>query len=120
MARGIELPTRAVNGRLKLLSGDAYIEQLVMVALGDNDSENPFQEIGLGEFMIFGINDAQEDGEIRMKVKRVFSLLEADQLARLKTLSFETSGSDKLMFLDYINLETGQRREVEVPIPQAL
>lgn len=119
MARGIELPTRAVNGRLKLLSGDQYIDQLVAVALGDGDSDNPFQDLGLGEFMIFGINDSLTDGEINTRVQAAFELLETDQLAQLKSISFESRAEVKIMFLEYINLETGKRRELEVPLPEA-
>jgi len=119
MARGIELPTRAVNGRLKLLSGDQYVDQLVLTALGDGDSDNPFQDLGLGEFMIFGINDALGEGEIRARVRSAFTLLEADQLAQLQQVSFESRAEEKIMFLEYINLETGKRRELEVPLPEA-
>lgn len=119
MARGIQLPTNAINGRLKLLSGDAYIDQLVRTALGDGDSDNPFEDLGVGEFMIFGVNNSQQDGEIRAKVESVFTSLESDQLAQLKSINFESEGHEKIMFLEYINLETGQRQELEVPLPES-
>lgn len=118
MARGIELPTKAVNGRLKMLGGDEYIEQLVMTMLGDGDSDNPFQDLGLGQFMIFGINDAQQEGEIREKVKAGFAILQRDQLAKLRKLTFDREGSESRMFVEYVNLETGERVELEVPLPE--
>lgn len=125
MATGIKLPLEAKNGRLVLLSGDDYIEQLIFAALGDNETENPFQDIGLGEFMIFGINDSYTAGEIRERVRRVFESLEADQLAKLgsddKAITFEKEiGTGRLkMFLTYINLETQEQNDIEVPIPEA-
>lgn len=125
MAQGIKLPLQTKNGRLQLLSGDEYIEQLIFTALGDNESENPFQDIGLGEFMIFGINDSYTEGEIRTRVEQIFDLLEGDQLARLdsedKALTFtRKKGTGQLvMLLSYTNLETQEQREIEVPIPSA-
>jgi len=120
MAMGIELPTRAVKGRLKRLGGDEYINQLVQVALGDGDSDNPFQDLGLGEFMIFAINNEQVDGEIKTKVKAVFSSLESDQLARLLDMKIVDEENEKKLFLLYQNLETGGRIELEVPLPNAV
>lgn len=127
MAQGIRLPLRTSNGRLELLGGDDYIEQLVFTALGDGDSENPFQDLGLGEFMIFGINDRLTDGEIRDRVLRVFEFLEADQLARIANpqadLVFEEDrgamGVEARLVLMYTNMETQERRELTVPIPPA-
>ena len=125
MAQGIQLPLIAKNGRLKLLEGDAYIAQLISVALGDNESQNPFQDIGLGEFMIFGMNDSYTEAEIREKVREVFESLETDQLAKLETddkaISFErdVAAGTLSMFVSYVNLETQEQQELEVPIPSA-
>lgn len=124
MAKGIELPIQIVNGRIKLLSGDDYIEQLILVALGECDSDNPFQDLGLGEFMIFAINAEAIEGEIRQKVRAIFSSFERDRLAKLpsasaRSIRFEQKGEEKVMYLDYVNLETGERRELEVPLPPA-
>lgn len=119
MARGIRLPMKAKNGRLVMLGGDAYIEQLIFAALGNNDSENPFQDIGLGEFMIFGINDRLTEGQIRKRVVAAFDTLRRDQLATLEELTFESVEEEKMMVIGYRNLETGKREAVEVPIPPA-
>jgi len=125
MAQGLKIPLETANGRLKLLTGDDYIQQLVMTALGDGDSENPFQDLGLGEFMIFGINDDLSDGQIREKTIRLFTLLERDQLAKLgdpqTDIFFEEdkglAGVERKMNVLYINMETQERAELEVPIP---
>jgi len=120
MAQGIKLPVTVVEGRLELLSGDAYINQLVMTALMDGDSDNPFEHTGLGETMIFGINDAMTEGELKAKVKQIFENLEGDQLARLEKLDFEREGQEMFMYVTYTNLETGYRVEgVEVYVPAA-
>jgi hypothetical protein len=116
MATGIKLPTTIKNGRLELLGGDDYIRQLVETAMGDSDSENPFQDIGLGEFMIFDINDPLSEGEIRDRVRKAFASLESDQLARLSSIEFARRGAEAVMFLVYEDLETGQRPQIEVPL----
>lgn len=117
MAKGIKLPTRARNGRLQMLGGDAYIEQLIFTALGSGDSENPFQSIGLGEFMVFGINDGMSDAKIRGRVRAAFDTLVRDQLATLVELRFAAENAERTMYLGYRNLETGKRDDIEVPIP---
>lgn len=116
MAKGIKLPLTAKNGRLVLATGDAYIEQLIYTGLGSGDSDNPFQDLGLGEFMIFDINDQIPEGEIKRRVEAVFDVLNRDQLAMLEAIEFQIDGADKKMNLGYRNLETGKREDLEVPI----
>lgn len=119
MATGIKLPTEVVNGRLKTIGGDNYIRQLIETAMGDSESENPFQDIGLGETMIFDINDELTESKIERRVADIFISLETDQLARLESISFDRDGSTLKMFVSYEDLETGSRAEIEVPLSEA-
>jgi len=85
--------------------------------MGNGDSDNAFQwGIGLGESMIFGINDPLSEGDIRQRALRALKSLEIDQLAEFSDLSFRTEGAEKFMDLGYNNLETGARIEVEIPL----
>ena len=121
MAQGIRLPLRAKNGRLEKLSKDGYIKQIVTTALFGMDSDNPFQTLGLGEWMIFGINDAMEEGQIKDAVVRIFDSLKADQLAKLKegesSITFKHEEGDMRMSVDYIDMETQEGKSLDVPIP---
>lgn len=121
MAQGIQLPMQVKNGRVRKLAGDDYIDQLVRCALLGMDSDNPFQTVGLGEFMIFGINDVMAQGEIRERVVLIFESLKADQLAKLRDpeedLVFTQKGEELWMDLAYINMETQERVELSVPVP---
>lgn len=121
MAQGIAIPLRVRNGRLAKLSGDDYIDQLVRTALKGLESDNPFQTPGLGEFMVFGVNDHMSEGEIREKVIAIFESFRLDQLARLDNpesdVTFEHVGEEMVMHLSYRNLETQERTETSVPIP---
>jgi len=119
MARGIQIPLKTSNGRLVKLGGDAYIKQLIFTGLGSGESENPFQDLGLGEFMIFDMNDEVSVSEIRTRVIYVFAALEADQLAKLESLKFDNEpGHERRAHLTYTNIETQERNELEVPIPE--
>lgn len=123
MAQGIKVPLETENGRLKLISRDAYIQQMLFVALGEGESDNPFQDPGMGEFMIFDINDELTEGEIKARIVAIFESFEADQLAKLDNpeidLVFSEEGQEKLLDLTYINMETQERVDIEVPIPPA-
>jgi hypothetical protein len=123
MATGISLPVTTNQGRMVLVSGDEYIEQLVKTALLGSESDNPFQDIGLGEFMLFGINDGMQEAEIRERVVRIFVLLKRDQLARIDEpntdIVFTRDAGDLYMQLAYINMETQERREIDLTVPHA-
>ena len=121
MATGIRVPVATKNGRVVLLSRDGYIQQLLFIGLGEGDSENPFQNLGLGEFMIFDINDEPTEGEIKERMIAIFASFEADQLAKLEDpavdLVFSETEGEKQLDLTYTNMETQERVDVEVPIP---
>lgn len=121
MAQGLKLPLEAADGRLVKLSGDEYIEQLVRTAFLSGDSDNPFQDGGFSEKMIFQINDSTTDGEIRQMAKAIFASLEQDQLAKIATgqnaIRIVTEGEERHLEVTYVNMETGGRVELEVPLP---
>lgn len=123
MAQGLKLPLETKNGRLVLMSGDDYINQLVITALIGGYSDNPFQDIGLGDYMIFDINDALTEGEIRRRIEAVFVSLEKDQLAKLEDpdtdVQFTRKDGDLFAEITYTNMETQERPEIEVPVPPA-
>lgn len=122
MASGIRVPLAASDGRLAISFGEEYIKQLVFVALGEGDSANPFQDLGVGEFMIFGIAGDKLDGEIKKRVTMAFDQLEESQLAALDSeddIVITREGSEQYVEITYTDLETGARPLIEVPIPPA-
>lgn len=117
-ARGIALPTRAINGRLKMISDDDYIEQLIKVALGSSETNNPFLPEGMSEDIIFAINDEIELAKVTSRVMRALQPLEEDELARFVSLGFESINEQMNIKILYENLETGERKTVFVPLPE--
>lgn len=120
MAQGLKLPLATKNGRLIKLSGDDYIQQTIVTAFLGSDSDNPFQQIGLGEEMIFDLNDEETAGKIKAKVLLIFDGFENDQLAKLENpeqdVTFTIDGANQYMSISYINIETQERQEFDVPL----
>ena len=120
VARGIRLPVSIKHGRIALVSGDEYIRQLMVVAFGDCESDNPFEDLGLGEGMIFGVNDSMTEGEIIARIEMIMEDFAENGLASLipsDPPTFEKREGELFMELPYINLETQESDVLDLPIP---
>ena len=119
-ATGVRILLSIKNGRLELISGDAYKQQLIRVALSNCTNNNPFQDIGLGQFMIFELNTQDVESQIRHRVLKIFESFERDHLMKIRNphsdIKFFSEGSEKYMSLDYFDIETQERQEITVPI----
>ena len=118
--KGIKLPLKAKAGRLQLLGDDEYIRQLVELALGDSESTNPFQDIGLGEFMIFENNIGDVQGRVEQRLSVAFAPLERDEIARVtdsRVYSGQSGSGEMFLDVEYENMENGKRDTVTVPFP---
>jgi hypothetical protein len=80
---GIALPIRFENGRVVRESGTAQLEKIIMLACLDEDSANPFQNLGLGGEVVFQLNDENLASRYAARIHDVFRRLEADGRARL-------------------------------------
>lgn len=113
MATGYSSPLRKdKGGRLKLTSGGLHLAELLMSALGDGTSDNPFQEPGLGEFMIFQIPQEQIFSQVADRIRIIFESFEDDELAKLQDSPANLQGKEGTepgtweMQVLYIDLET--------------
>jgi len=116
MAQGIKLPSKAVNGRFELIDGDDYIAQLIRVGLGSAESDNPFQEQEDLDGIVFDINDDTSASSIEVIIERIFDILSRDQLARLENVEVVSIDAEMNALIEYVNLETGERQQLSVPI----
>ena len=120
MATGIASPARENgNGGFLLATKDQHIRELLGVALGEGDSNNPFQDLGLGEEMIFDIADSGTFNAVADRITRIFQRFEEDEFAQLQdredNLSVdEISEGEFEMHVFFINLETGEADELGV------
>ena len=115
MGQGIDTRFKANGqGGLKQATNNQHIMGLVSTALGPGYSSNPFQDLGLGEDMIFDIADHSNFAAIRDKVEEIFIGFERDELAalqkrsdNLKTVRVQNdSGGEYGLVVYVINLET--------------
>ena len=113
MAVGYSSPMRKdKGGRLRLTRGGLHLAELLAAALGDGSSDNPFQEPGLGEFMVFDLPLEQVFSEVAQKIQEIFNGLEEEELARLDdrpdnlTTKEGSQEGEWEMLVQYIDLET--------------
>ncbi len=124
MPGGLQLPV-GVNGSggVAVIDGSAQDDKLVRMALSDNGSENAFQQgIGLGQFLIFRVNDAATRIVILQRIREIFAAFLAEERFRLReeTLKF-TEGKEGELVLEfrYLSLRADQERTFSSTITPA-
>lgn len=119
MAVGIALPWRAnKRGGLFHSTSDDTIKKLLGVALGNNDSNNPFQELGLDD-IIFDPGDETTFGVLRSRIEEIFEGFREEEIAALQTRDdnlavTQTAEGEFQMNLFFVNLETDLPGEATV------
>lgn len=110
---GLSVPI-AVNqaGGALLDEGGDQILKLIMLALTDCESANPFQNLGLPEDIIFRINDPIVEAEVSLAIQNVFKSFENAKRARLigsPEFTRRQEGELEVKF-DWVDLEQTRRR----------
>lgn len=120
MSTGIDPVWRAnKKGGLRLVKNNDHIGSLLQVALNSGDSENPFQILGLGEWMIFDLLNLSTFAPVQDRIREIFDDFEDNELAALdnsdKNLQIiETGEAEAGIQINYINLETGIKSNLVV------
>lgn len=107
MAKGIAMPPRAVGGRLALVSGKDQLSNVIMLAAGSSDTDNPFLEAGI-EHPLFSLNDGVTRATIRRQMKEHFDRLSRAGRAVLDDITFEDRNGELYVLVRYRDLETGE------------
>lgn len=111
-ASGISSPFRSdSDGGLALAEGEAYVEQLVLTALQVNESDNPFQDLGVTNYAVFKPSaDPAWRLVMRRRIRTQMELLERDNLAKFVRIDFGGSDGNGNFTVEvtYLNLETQQ------------
>jgi hypothetical protein len=99
------------KGGAVTVSGSDLIWQLLITALRDCTSANPFQDLGISDQLIFSIDDQQSVASLNLAIQRIFMQFEANQLARLvkgdRGIVFSKSAEGQLdCEISYVDLET--------------
>lgn len=119
-SQGIMVPVQpGRTGGFRLVRGDDYITQLILVLAGDADSENPFQDEGIGLRAVFAnLSDPAWRSEVKAQIEVVFDVLHRDNLAKLADVSFLQGvvTGEVVVRISYLSLETNTVLEVETTV----
>ena len=109
---GLALPVGVTKqGRSKTVTGEANDRKIIFTALGGNYNQNAYQQDpGLGEDMIFEINDAVIQARIRQKLADVFADFDRQNRYRLvvETLEWSEEEGELVLSFDYFNVESDE------------
>jgi len=91
MPVGLAIPvTVSSTGGMRLVESDENNSKIIALALGSDENENAFQQdIGLGDFMVFALEDANIQGKILGRLRDIFKRFEAQKRFRLMTNTIE-------------------------------
>lgn len=123
MSQGLDLPLGADQGRARLARGEDQLKKIITLALSDGDSENPFQDLGIGNGNVFDVNDQDLQARLRQRIVAVFRRFSTERRAALAPGSptFRRGGADGeelIASIKYVNMETTDSDELEIPLGQ--
>jgi hypothetical protein len=112
--RGLAIPVGVTKqGKSRTVTGEENDRKIIFTALGGNDNQNAFQQDpGLGNEMIFEINDEVIRARIRQRLVDVFADFDRQNRYRLAEETIEWSeneGEGELVLsFDYFNVESDE------------
>lgn len=115
-ASGLAAPFRGdSDGGVALSEGELYVDDQVFAAVNANDSDNPFQDIGVTEFAVFqNPEDPSWRRIVQTRIETQFRFLQENNLARLLRVQFRKQSAEDGNYeasVHYVNLETNDERE---------
>lgn len=111
MATGLRVPFGvSIDGRVALESGSRELINVLKLALSSGEDDNPFQNLGINEEMIFDINDPSSRGLLRSYVRRILSKF-SDRISLDTSQPIDlTQNEDNILSVSFrfVNLETSE------------
>jgi len=100
------------RGGFRMATGPAFIFGLLQTALGTGDSANPFQDLCLGEKMIFDPLNMSTFAPVQDRIRDIFDDFTAQELASLQERPdnlqiVETAEAEAGILVYAIDLESG-------------
>lgn len=116
---GLKSPLQAsVQGTAVLVSGSDLVKQIILTALRDCSSLNPFQDLGISDKNIFDINDDPTVARVRLRIQQIFAVLQIQDLAALikgeQSITFSRTEEEGALtaVIKYLDLETDKPDEI--------
>ena len=122
--QGVALPVRVgLRGRCVLQSGASQLDKLLTTAMRDCDSENPFQQLGIDQSVIFKGLTARRIARARVAALQI---LQRDFAGRLYakdediiTIHNHETG-DLTLDMTYTEVRTGRKTSTTIPVSEAV
>ncbi len=100
------------RGGFRMAKGTEFILGLLQTALGTGDSANPFQELGLGESMIFDPLNLSTFAPVQDRIRDIFEDFANNELTSLQERPdnlqiIETAEAEAAILVYAIDLEAG-------------
>jgi hypothetical protein len=106
------------RGRVAQTFGNDQLEKLIATNLQDLSSGNPFQELGIGEDMVFAVAAEHLRIDLRRRIRALFKRLQLADRARLaKEPDFNVNATvgELTINIDYINIEEDKPGSMSFP-----
>ena len=117
MPTGFKLPmSPSPSGGIALVKGDVNNDKIIKVGLSATDNSNSFQQnIGIGQDMVFDLQDPALRGLLVVKIKKLFARFEIQKRFKLLTDTLQwsaisDSGELQLEFR-YMDLESDEEKQ---------
>jgi hypothetical protein len=125
MPKGMKYPIGvSPSGGAITIEGTIVIDQNIVLAIYPAGSLHPWnQKLAPDENFIFDIKDNRSGGLFSMHVREFFQEMERNGYARLLpgrqglNVDYGEDGGDMVVNIYYINLETGDKVDVHIPLP---
>lgn len=113
MGKGIYTVVSAnKRGGFRVATGGQHVAGLLQVALGSGDSANPFQNLGLGERMIFDPLNMATFAPVQDSIRDIFDDFRNNELAALQERPdnleiIETAEAEAAILVYAVDLQSG-------------
>ena len=119
MAEGFSVPVRVnQGGGVKTEVGTDQLDKIIRLAFSAGDDDNPFQDLGISESIIFQVNDPSTHGVLRSRVRAILQkFADRIQLEPSKGIQIrENAAGEVNLSFDYIDLETNELRDLTLTL----
>ena len=111
MGQGLRIPIGVNRGGGANLEPDPqHLTTILRLALSEGNDDNPFQQLGISDTLIFALNDSSNRGLARNAVERILNKfserLRLDQTVPVDVI--QTGDGEVELSFRYVNLDTNK------------
>lgn len=115
--RGLAIPVMpGPDGRAMMVEDeDEQLAKIIAVGLSDCTSNNPYQNLGMPNAVVFDLNDDTTRGRVYEYLERFFARLQREGRAKLTSVEVEDEPADSgemVLVVRYTNIKTRSPKAV--------